>query len=141
MKRPAPDLRKRELAQIHIGKTELGLDDETYRMMLQRVAGVTSSADLDHAGRRRVIVHLRSRGWKNDKKRVTPPAATKSKQTLMRKIAAMLHATDRPWVYADGMARHMFQVEKAAWCDVEQLRKIVAALNYDAKRKGVELNG
>ncbi|SOD42309.1 gp16 family protein [Nitrosovibrio sp. Nv4] len=135
MKRPTPDLRKRELAQIHIGKAQLGLDDETYRAMLQAVAGVGSSAELDHAGRRLVLQHMRARGWKNDRKRVTPPSATQSKQALMRKIAAMLHTAGRPWQYADGMARHMFAVEKAAWCDVAQLRKIIAALGYDAKRR------
>jgi phage gp16-like protein len=141
MKRAAPDLRKRELAQIHIGKAQLGLDDETYRAMLKAVAGVSSSAELDHAGRRRVLEHMRSRGWKNDRKRVTPPAAIQSKQALMRKIAAMLHAADRSWAYADGMARHMYQVEKAGWCDVGQLRKIVAALSYDARRRQGNGNG
>ncbi len=137
MKPSVIDLRKKELAQIHIAKAQLGLDDETYRVLLWTVGKVRSSKDLDQAGRREVLKHFRARGWKNDKKRVTPPAAMKSKQALMRKIAVMLHTADRPWEYADGMARHMFQVEKAAWCDVDQLRRIVAALTYDAKRKSV----
>ncbi|KIO49655.1 hypothetical protein SQ11_05705 [Nitrosospira sp. NpAV] len=128
-------MRKRELAQIHIAKAQLGLDDDTYRGMLWTVARVRTSAELDHVGRRRVIEHLHSRGWKNEKKRVRTPDATYAKKPLIAKIGAMLTASGRPWEYADGMARHMFKVEKAAWCDVRQLRKIVAALNYDAKRK------
>ena len=35
---------------LHVAKAKLGLDDETYRQVLVRVAGVTSSKDLDYAG-------------------------------------------------------------------------------------------
>lgn len=129
------DIRKRELAQIHIGKAALGMDDETYRAMLRAVAGVDSCGAADAAGRRRVLARMHELGWQNDRKRVTPPSAAKDKRALMRKIAAMLSADSRPWVYADGMARKMFQVEKVIWCDVQQLRKIIAALGYDARRR------
>lgn len=54
--------RQRQLAMIHIGKKDLGLDDETYRDMLHAVARVRSSADLDHHGREAVIKHLRACG-------------------------------------------------------------------------------
>lgn len=133
--RGTPDIRKRELAQIHIGKTALGMDDETYRAMLWSMEHVRSSGELDPSGRHRVLKRMRELGWRNDRKRVTPPSAAKDKRALMRKIAAMLSAGGRPWVYADGMARKMFQVEKAIWCDVQQLRKIIAALGYDARRR------
>jgi hypothetical protein len=56
--KPAPDLRRRELARIHCLKAEVGLDDGTYRDMLWTVARVRSAADLDFAGRQRVIAHL-----------------------------------------------------------------------------------
>ena len=38
------------LAKIHIAKAQLGMDDVTYRTMLQQVAGVTSSKQLDERG-------------------------------------------------------------------------------------------
>lgn len=57
--------RNNELAQIHIAKQQLGLDDETYRSMLFTVARVESSKDLDYAGRQAVIAHLKARGWQN----------------------------------------------------------------------------
>jgi Protein of unknown function (DUF1018) len=37
-------------AILHVAKGKLALDDETYRQILVRVAGVTTSTDLDRAG-------------------------------------------------------------------------------------------
>ena len=38
--------RNKDLAKIHIAKKQLGLDDDSYRAMLQMVAGVNSAAHL-----------------------------------------------------------------------------------------------
>lgn len=59
----ASDIRNRELAQIHIAKQQLGLDDDTYRNLLWTVARVGSAAELDWAGRKTVLDHFKSRGW------------------------------------------------------------------------------
>lgn len=39
-------LRAVNLAKIHIAKAQLGMDDDTYRALLARVAGVRSAKDL-----------------------------------------------------------------------------------------------
>lgn len=56
-----------ELGKIHIGATALGLirgaDKDGYYTMLWSIARVKSAAELDHAGRRRVLEHLRAAGW------------------------------------------------------------------------------
>jgi phage gp16-like protein len=58
-----------ELAKIHIGAQALGLrqpgDDSAYRDMLWSIGRVRSAADLDEAGRRRVLDHLRGCGWQD----------------------------------------------------------------------------
>lgn len=130
-----PDMRNRELAQIHIAKKDLGLDDETYRDMLFTIARVRSSGELDHAGRRRIIEHLQARGWK-PKAGVKPKVANKgsSKTALISKIGALLTVLEKPWAYADGMAAKMFKVEKIIWLTPQQLHKLVAALEYSKKR-------
>lgn len=57
--------RKRDLASIHMLAGKLGLDtadkapSSDYRTMLQSVGSASSAADLDEAGRRRVLAHLR----------------------------------------------------------------------------------
>lgn len=136
----AHDLRRRELAAIHIGAAQLGMDtadksDESdYRRMLWSVARVRSAQDLDDAGRKRVLDHLRACGARFKRRGRTQPA--EGKAALVGKVRAMLAAAARPDAYADGMATRMFHVERFEWCNEDQLRRLVAALNYDAKRHG-----
>ncbi len=131
----AEDVRKRELAQIHVAKKELCLDDETYRAMLWAIARVRSAADLDWEGRKRVLDHMKAKGWKNKSKRRAAPAG--NKKGLLGKIRALLinypggAKTD---AYADGVARHMFGVDRYTWCNEDQLYKIVQALSVGARR-------
>jgi phage gp16-like protein len=127
--------RNASLAKIHIAKKQLGLDDETYRAMLQQHGGVTSAKDLTPLGAAKVLHHLEKAGFKpkaNPGKRPKPAAG---RAALVSKIEAQLTDAGRPWAYVDGMARKMFKVEKVDWLDEEQLGKIVAALAYDAKRR------
>jgi phage gp16-like protein len=133
--RTSADIRKRELAQIHVAKSQLGLDEETYRAMLWTVARVKSAADLDWAGRKKVLDHLKAGGFKIKSR----PAPAANKAGLVSKIRALLIALDnKPDGYADGMARHMFHIERFEWCDSVQLRKIIAALGYQQKRLEAE---
>jgi phage gp16-like protein len=65
MKPRAPQtLRDREIKLIHVARRELGLDEETYRAMLNMVVGVKSAADLDAAGRQKLLDHMKSKGFK-----------------------------------------------------------------------------
>lgn len=57
------DQRRSDLAKIHLAKKELGMSDEDYRAMLWTQGRVRSSADLDHAGRQRVLAHFKACGW------------------------------------------------------------------------------
>ena len=129
------DTRARELGMIHVAKKQLRLDDDAYRAMLWSVARVKSAADLDAAGREAVIAHLKARGWRataGGKRRPKPPA---DRAALVAKVRALLIEAGRPDTYADGIARNMFTVERFEWCEPDQLRRIVAALVYDQKRR------
>lgn len=127
--------RNAELAKIHIGKKQLLLDEKTYQDMLWTLARVHSSADLDHEGRAKVILHMRNLGAVfTQKPRRTRPAATRADQ--IAKIKAMLAEAKRPDTYADGMAKKMFHVDRYEWLQGVQLGKLIAALVYDAKRHG-----
>ena len=57
------------------------------------------------------------------------------KDRLIAKIGALLAEAGRGWAYADGIARKMFRSDSLRFCDPEQLRNIVAALEYDKKRR------
>jgi phage gp16-like protein len=143
----ANDTRRRELAKIHIAAKQLGMDaadkdpNSDYRRMLWSVARVRSSGDLDEPGRRRVLDHLKAAGFKpkpgsNPRPGRPHNLGSEERGPQLSKIEAMLTSAGRAWAYADGMAKKMFHVDRVTFCNPEQLRKIIAALVYDAKRNG-----
>ena len=52
-------------AVIHVAKSQLGLDDDAYRDVLQARAGVGSSKDLDGKGFLAVMKHFEACGFEN----------------------------------------------------------------------------
>lgn len=122
-------IRKRELAQIHIAKSDLGLDDDTYRALLMDVSGVDSAAKLTAKGRKDVLERFISKGWANKKHRSgKSPSTAAWKAPLMSKIGALLADQGLPWSYANGIAKQMHKITKIDWCDEKQLRGIITAL-------------
>jgi phage gp16-like protein len=127
--------RRTDLAKIHLAKKQLGLDDDAYRDMLWVAARVRSASELDEYGRRSVIEHLRKCGATFRRAKRPRPAADRA--PLLGKIYAMLG--DRPAGYAEGILKRMYGEAAPArleWASQEQLRKVVAALNYDKRRNG-----
>jgi len=120
-------------AVIHIAKTQTGMTDDEYRGLLGRF-GVASSKDLDSAKFELVMKHFEKLGFKRKWTKKTRALVT-SKDRLMGKIKAMCADLGLKQGYADAIAQNMFGVDLVAWCDAEQLRKIVAALMYHKKRK------
>lgn len=132
------DLARRELAAIHVGKRELGLDDLTYRALLWTVARVRSAKDLDEAGRRAVIEHMRQRGFTRAGGKQPcgrKPAAPADRRALMNKLEMLLVSRAVPWTYAAAMAKKMFGVDRLEWATAGQLWKIIAALEIDERRR------
>lgn len=135
-----PDRRRRDMAAIHIAAKQLGMDDGTYRDMLWSVARVRSAADLDFTGLQRVRAHLKACGFKSAKPKTPHPGRPSNidsadRGPLLRKVEALLTDARREWAYADGMVKRMFHVERTQFCTPEQLRKLIAALTYDQRRR------
>ncbi|MCY1220864.1 hypothetical protein D9M72_328950 [compost metagenome] len=124
--------------KIQIARRQLGLDDETYRDILKRTVGAESSKDLTSRQIGRVLAELERLGFQpaQAKGGRTKPSAAEDRAPLVGKIEAQLADAGRPWAYADTMALRMFKVERVEWCDTDQLRRLVAALSYDAQRHG-----
>lgn len=128
------DRRRRELARIHILAAELGLDRDQYEAVLWVHGRVESAAKLDEHGRQAVIRQLESR---------LPPTARSvrarvgdDRAPLLRKALAMLG--DRGERYGLGVLRQMYgraAPERLEFASAEQLRKLVAALNYNKRRQ------
>ncbi|MGQ7818805.1 gp16 family protein [Metapseudomonas furukawaii] len=124
--------------KIQIARRQLGLDDHTYRAILKRSAGVESSKDLTPRQVGRVLAEFERLGWQPSSGKTTgrSPKPRADLESLVGKVKAQLAAAGRPVAYADAMALRMYQVQRLEWCSAEQLRGIVAALAYDAKRHG-----
>lgn len=148
----AQDARNRDLAKIHLGKKQLGMDDETYRAMLQFVAGVDSAADLDEAGRYKVLKHLYNRGFVAKRGKRAHPGQPRNLNSmgrgpLLRKIEALLAEKGSregryvSWNYALGILKRQYQVERLEWATSEQLRGVVAALSIHGRRAGGKGSG
>ena len=127
--------RRAALARIHIAKKQLALEDGTYREMLHSEAGVRSAADLDGRGLNRVLGllddYLRKAGIDSD--RSGRAAGPLGKRRLLWKIHKLLG--DRPPSYARSILRNQGGPDHLEWATPAQLRKVVAALNYDRLRK------
>lgn len=131
--------RRSLLAKVHIAAKALGLDDETYRDMLEALTGKRSAGKLTEKQLVLVVAALRAKGWNDGDPRPArkkpAPRATPGCAPLLGKIEALLADAGRPWAYAAGMAQRMYQVERLEWAKPEQLRGIIAALVKDARRR------
>lgn len=121
--------RKRQLAQIHIAKSELGLDDDTYRVLLMDVSGVDSAAKLNAKQRAAVLERFESKGWKNKKQKGKPRSVSDDKAPLISKIGALLADMGLHWSYAKGiLEQKKIYTRRLEWCTTKQLHGIVVAL-------------
>jgi len=84
------------LAAIHVGKKQLGLDEETYRAMLCRVTGKVSAKDMSEGERAAVVREMRrqgfkpsSKGFQNSDKAGFKGSVKKQRSGLYRKLQAL----------------------------------------------------
>ncbi|MBU1041299.1 MAG: regulatory protein GemA [Proteobacteria bacterium] len=131
--------RRSLLAKVHIAAKALGLDDETYRDMLEALTGKRSAGKITEKQLVLVLAAMRKRGWNDEDPRPArkkpAPRATPGCAPLLSKIGALLADSGRPWAYAVSMAKHMNYSERLEWAKPEQLRGIIAALTKDAQRR------
>lgn len=141
-----PERRRRDLAAIHAGRNQLGMDEDTYRTMIARVSasvGVSrrSSAELTARQRHAVLDELRRLGATRPDRTAypgRPPNAAAGGSATLLKIEAQLTDMRMPWSYADAIAQRMFGVERVGWLRGEdQLGAVVAALHVEQEKRGL----
>lgn len=140
------DKRKTELARIHILKADLGLSDDDYRTMLAVQTGKSSAADLTDRERWRVLDHLSRLTGKDGRRKGYPGRPHNAdrgdgRAAQLRKIEALLTSGGKPWAYADALCQRLSRdqlipFERCAFAPWWLLRKVIAALTYQAKREG-----
>ena len=125
------------MAKVHIAKKELGLDDDTYRDVLERVTGKRSCKKMLIGELEAVIKDMESRGFtpKAAPKHGKKPSVVGKRQPLMDKIEAMLADMGLHWNYAHGMAESMFKIKRLQWLNDSQLYKLTQALSVHQQRE------
>lgn len=130
-------MEKRLIQLIHIGKSSLSWDDETYRAVLCRLTGKSSSSRCTDIEGEKILSYMKEQGFEPTPKKQygKKPRVAASRQTVLNKIEALLAERDLPWAYAEQMAQHMFKKHYIIWLDDNQLRKLMQALIVNAKRR------
>lgn len=141
------DAKRREIQFIHIAKQQLGMDDDTYRAMLLSVAGVSSSTELDIRGRKQVLDHLKTCGFKvrstgkatgASKAKPSRPLASDPESRKIRALWIMLHelgAVRNPAEEAlASYVKRLTKVDALQWIDGHQSEVVIESLKKWAMR-------
>jgi phage gp16-like protein len=134
----APDPERRSLiAKVHVAKKEMGLLDDDYRAMLIEVTGRSSSADCTVAELRKLVEHMKAKGFQPKK------ASSAADHPFAKKARAMwislyhLGAIDNPSEQAlEAFARRQLGCMKMQWANQAHGYKVVEALKAIAERNG-----
>ena len=129
--------RAKDMQLIHIAKKDLTMDDDTYRALLLRVTGKSSSKELDDSERDALLKEFKRLGFKVKPKNGfgQRPTVSPDRTPRLRKIEALLAEAKRPWSYLDPLIKNLKR-SHIRFCDENDLSKIIAALMADAKRHG-----
>ena len=119
---------------LHVAKSKLKWDDETYRLVLVRIAGVETSKDLDQAGFEAVMGFAEYCGFKPLEKGAPrygnrPGMATYAQLELIRELWRELHDQETCDDEAlTGWLLKFHKVSSMRFLTLEAARKCIVAL-------------
>ncbi len=125
--------RCRELATIHVAKKQLAMDDDAYRDMLWSLTRVRSAGDLDHAGRQRVLEHLKACGFRHQRPVAADPQSRKIRALWLdlKALGALRDPSEKALV---SYVKHMTGVGALQWLSRDQASHVIECLKQWAKR-------
>lgn len=151
------DNRRADLAQIHIGIKALGWDDAFYRQILWSVCRAKSAAELDMAGRLRLIAHLRACGWqpaakgaggarpgsKPGSRSVAKPLSPVQRKmwSLWQQLADAGLVANRRMPALAAFATRQTGVARLEWLTTRQEDLVVESLKRWLKERGLQVLG
>jgi hypothetical protein len=135
--RPAAvrDNRRADLAQIHIGMKALRWDDAFYREILWSVCRAKSSAELDMAGRLRLLEHMRACGWSPRQQSPAARAVAAPLSPVQRKMWSLWQqladagcVKNRRMPALLAFVKRQTQVDRLEWLNAQQEDLVVESL-------------
>lgn len=134
----APDPHRRTMiAKLHLARKDLRLEEEDYRLVLQRVTGKRSASDLSAAQLDAALKEMGRLGWraKPASGRVSNPAANKARAMLIS-LGLMGVIRNSSEQALNAFARRQIGVDRLSWADQSQVYKLIEALKAIANRNG-----
>lgn len=119
-------LRRGLIASVHIAKTDMQLDEDTYRALLKAVTGHDSAGKCTVPQLKAMLAEMRAKGWTPRPLAGQVPAALRP---LHSKIEALCKNLERPLSYAEEIiTRQTKNSSTLGTADRAQLTACVAAL-------------
>lgn len=135
-------MRKGLLAKIHIGKADLGLNEEEWRKMILEISNnrTNSSKDLKMFELEELLRKLKGLGFMPTVAKATPQRLEEEKQRhkAQAELKILLELLKLPKNYAIAMAKNMFAISDLNYLKTWQLKKIIRTLG---NRKLKAVNG
>lgn len=133
----ADQVRKSQLAQIHVAKAQLNMADDVYRGLLMTLARVDSAADLDDAGRRAVLNHFKKLGFVPT--RPKSPLAKESRGRLLlvlwRDLKTAGKVNDGSEAALTAYIKNHTKVDRIEWLTGENYNAMIEQLKQWLGRK------
>ncbi len=105
--------RRSLIAQIHIAKKDLGLDDGTYRHALKQATGKASCRDMGMMELHKAVQWFKDHGWKpkTNKRQYSPPSRQRAagQKTQQDKLRALWISMAKQGVIRDGSEKALGQ--------------------------------
>lgn len=134
------DQRRALLAQVHIARKALAMQDDDYRAVLERVAGHRSAKDCDDSQLRDAIAQFQGMGFRptgSVKRRALGGSQTVRKARAMWISLYQLGAIDDGSDAAlEAFGRRQLRVDRLQWADERQGFRLIEALKAMADRHG-----
>lgn len=133
--------RRNRLAALHCAKRDLGMDEDAYRDLLERVGGKRSAGDLSDRQLDRVLEELRGKGWKPSHKGTMRQGRTQ-RGRYMRALWAKV-SRERSEASLQAMIRRQLGLGADVLVDPDLLdpadcNAVIEALKAMARRRGVD---
>lgn len=135
MKNP---LRNNDLAQIHIAKKDLAMTDDTYRALLERITGKTSTKAMNISERVKVLNEFKRLGWspKSAKAKGKQYAQPHSRKLIMlwKELYQTGHVQNKTNAAMELWVRNETGKASPDWLTPAEAARLIEALKTWAKR-------
>lgn len=129
---------------IHIARSQLAMDDETYRTILVSRGGATSTLDMDMPALRRVLDHMKLSGFKVRPRR-GGGRSVRADEPMARKVRALwlfLHALgvvkDPSEAALAAYVKRVAKVDDLHWVPEHKFEALIESLKNWAMRGGLQ---